>query len=101
MCNVISCKLWNDSLHQTHVNTSRVCSLLRLIHCVCHGFCRPWLLTLRDAMGPGNVFFLSDPLTREVREKGEVADGGEQEDDRLRDSMHRLENLAAEFRDCC
>lgn len=41
MCIVISCRLRNDSLHQTHVNTSRVCSLLRLIHCVCHGFCRP------------------------------------------------------------
>ena len=56
-------------------------------------------------MGPGNVFFLSDPftVTRELRdEKGELmADGGEEDDDRLRDSMHRLENLATEFRDCC
>lgn len=56
---------------------------------------------------PGNVFFLfSDPftVTRELRdeaENGELADGGEEDDDRLRDSMHRLENLATEFRDCC
>lgn len=50
MCSVISCKLLKLFLHQTQVNTSLFCSLLLLIHWVCHGFCRPCPVVLALCM---------------------------------------------------